>query len=430
MIVKETTKKDQKSLRLSSRYFNEFIPSDLMQNIISQTDRVSNHYWPAPTHFGYLVTTLTLQAVDYEELHCREWGAELKERWHGHYMTDKLLYNDSQHRRQACRIYRRCRQKLQNDTLRFLALLGDFLQYMPNLEHIRITDAAYGIREEPYANSQCQIRGCPFQGEGVHQDHTVFALPPTSGLKTLGSIILDRLMLGLSRMQRHLPTLTIASTQDEHWTGLHIRTLVSSPAPINTQLPHFVGVISNLTGLTLQLRYDDYAQRDSWNGPQINDVSRILVNATNLESLNLSVEPDNEDLESSPADFRPILGGCVFHQLKSLTLSGLQSTPGELLGFTDHSSRLVRLDFRSHELLLGNWGPVLEHWKLHLQSLRYVELADLSEIWRPGLRWGEFVCRSCDDDYDPVESGESAYTDLQNNIRRFFFSDGSNPFSD
>ncbi|KAL8848999.1 MAG: hypothetical protein Q9198_011165, partial [Flavoplaca austrocitrina] len=95
IIIKETTKKDQKSLRLSSRYFNAFIPSDFMQSIISQTDRVSDRCWPAPTHFGHLVTTLTLQAVDYEELHCQGWGDELKERWHGHYMMDKLLYNDA-----------------------------------------------------------------------------------------------------------------------------------------------------------------------------------------------------------------------------------------------------------------------------------------------------------------------------------------------
>ncbi|KAL8752995.1 MAG: hypothetical protein Q9199_005362 [Rusavskia elegans] len=426
MIIRATTKRGQKALRLASRHFNGLIIPLLMMRITTQTDQVSPRRWSALYSIGHLVTTLTLQAVDYENFDDRDWPDELDWRWNGYDLNDNLLYHDPHHRNQALGVYHRCRQKMQTDTLTCMTLLGDFLRHLPNLQHVCITDAAYKVRKKPYANKRCSIPNCRFPG----QDHTVLALPPTSGLQALGFTILSGLVLGLSRTETRLPNLTIKSPQGWKDTGLHYGTLISHPAPVITQLPYFVNVISNLTELTLWLRYDEGLERSYFAGQQVFNVSRILSNATNLVQLDLSAEPGYGDNDGSLADFRAVFYNCVFHRLRSLTMYGFESSKAELLEFTDGCPNLVKLDIDSHELILGTWAAILEHWKTHLLSLSFVELNDLFQ--EPGgVRPStvKSICSMGHSDDEPSTNGERAYLDLRGRVQAFFSQGAINPFS-
>ncbi|KAL8649087.1 MAG: hypothetical protein Q9226_005724 [Calogaya cf. arnoldii] len=229
---------------------------------------------------------------------------------------------------------------------------------MPNLRHVYLTDALKERREELYR--LCKIADCQYQGH----DHTVLALPPISGLQTLGFKILSRLVEGLSRMRKSLPKLTITSAElGSIHTGFHYDALVTYSAQVATQRPHFVNVLSNLKALTLQLLYSETLERAYFAGHNHFNVSQILAHANNLVSLDLSTEPDyGNDNESFP-DFRRIFHNCAFPSLKTLTLGGFESTAPELIALTNGSPGIVKLVLSSHLLVLGTWRAILDTGK-------------------------------------------------------------------
>ncbi|KAI4109870.1 MAG: hypothetical protein LQ339_001654 [Xanthoria mediterranea] len=303
MVFQQCTKECQKALRLVSKDVSALVTPLLFESIAMPTDWVQ----PFPDIICH-GTTLTLQVVDYEELDDEvKWADELNNRAVGLHYPPSSLYYDFNHRAQAFNVYTACREALQTNTTRCMTLLADCLQNMPNLGHIYITDAVYEIRKHPYANRHCSLPDCLFP----HEDHTILALAPISGLQTLAMKVLNGVMLVLLKLNIRLPNLTIMSPFNERDSGFHYNILSSEPARDMTQRPHFVNVLSTLTRLALELRYDDCLERSFAGRHEACKVSRLLSRVTNLQRLDIVMEPDYGNTEGSFPDFCTVLNECV-----------------------------------------------------------------------------------------------------------------------
>ncbi|KAL8848654.1 MAG: hypothetical protein Q9221_006328 [Calogaya cf. arnoldii] len=403
-----------KKMRFLSKYFAEALARPLFDKIILPTDRVR----PLPRGIGRHISTMTLQAVDCECLDYMSWCDLLIQSKIPADLRRDPLYRDRPHRKQAFKLYKLCRKDLQRNTTLCMTLLSNSLEHMPNLRHIYLTDALLERREDLYVTNLCKLPDCQYRDH----DHTVLALPPISGLQTLGFKILSRLVKGLSRMRNSLPELTIRSAElGSIYTGFHYDALVTQSAQVATQRPHFVNVLSNLKALTLQLLYSETLERAYFAGHNHFNVSQILAHANNLVSLDLSTEPDyGNDNESFP-DFRQIFHNCAFPFLETLTLGGFESTAPELIALTNGTPRIVKLVLSSHLLVLGTWRAILDHWKIHLPDIKNVELYELFETSGPDTM--KMVCRS-----SSLPGDERAYWD-RHLVLAFFVLDAVNPFA-
>lgn len=419
LVFQQCTKECQKALRLVSKEFSALVTPLLFESIAIPTDWVQ----PFPVIIRH-VRTLTLEVVDYEELDDEvKWANELQNRADGLNYPPNSLYSDVSHRAQAYNVYTGCREALQTNTTRCMTLLAGCLQNMSNLGHIYITDAVYEIRTHPYANRHCRLPECLFPRE----DHTILALAPISGLQTLAMKVLNGVTLELSRLNIRLPSLTIMSPFDERDSGFHYNILSSEPARDITQRPHFVNVLSTLTTLALELRYDDCLERTFAGRYEACKVSRLLCRVPNLQRLDLAMEPDYGNTEGSFPDFCTVLNQCVFAQLTFLRLVGFQSTGNELLAFTDESPKLVKLNIGSHDLLVGTWEAILEYWRAYLPHLEHVQLHNIFEGLGSNPNTAKKFCSWPRSIYHQNESTVRAYWEGQDQVQAFL-AGGVNPF--
>lgn len=144
-------------------------------------------------------------------------------------------------------------------------------------------------------------------------------------------------------------------------------------------------------------------------------VARALSAAQNLESLCIRLSCGTEDHIPVTAFDAIFDENCQFPKLRSLILSGFNSTLEQLLQFYDISNGLEQLTLQGHTLESKTWEEFATKTRASLTSLKSIELS-----WVSGgmpSTFGEF------------SDGEFSL-DTFGRVQDFFFRDGANPFSE
>ena len=147
------------------------------------------------------------------------------------------------------------------------------------------------------------------------------------------------------------------------------------------------------------------------------NVAQTLSTAINLESLCIIVDgtsfgPLVEYRPGGPTAFQEILDDCKFPRLRSLILSGFDSTEAELIEFLGGSSDLQHLTLTHHALgAKEKWESCANKIKATLPSLENITVNALESGYR-----GPLVC---------VHTHTCSCTDVQ----EFFLQGEANPFS-
>lgn len=119
-IIERCPESDQISSRFVSKRLNDAISPRLFRDFTVYTDGSSAGHHPFPLAICPFITSLTLVVVDYEELDEAAWHDEVKDRWLGCRMSHNRVYHSRHHITQAWEVYERCRQDLQNNTIRLM----------------------------------------------------------------------------------------------------------------------------------------------------------------------------------------------------------------------------------------------------------------------------------------------------------------------
>ncbi|KAL8768827.1 MAG: hypothetical protein Q9209_005008 [Squamulea sp. 1 TL-2023] len=381
-----------------------------------------------PPFIGKYVKTLTLLAIDHEKLSFQEWDDRMWEKNDGDYRSDldenSLLYDD-RHAKQAFGIYEKSHQDIRMASGLCMARLQSSLRWMQRLRKVVVTDTVYQFVTRRYDN--CALTDCKFKDD----DHTIFGLPPISGLPKLGPMILEFLLSGLARCQCPMKKLVIQGC--ERTSALGYESLVYTSPQGLLRLQSIGSMLSKLTKLTMVLETDDFmtAARFQRSGTEMAPIAHTLSHARNLRFLKLGTAPDNAEghhISDRPfANIRVVLLGCVFSKLTTILLEGFEATVTDLLNFTDGSPCLVNLSIWSTCLTSGTWADALDRWKKSLVCLKHVDLnwligsmgPDSQTIWLSDWFRDRYV----------EERADGGYMNRNGRIQDFFFNGGINPFS-
>ena len=138
-------------------------------------------------------------------------------------------------------------------------------------------------------------------------------------------------------------------------------------------------------------------------------IAQTLSTATNLKSL--CIYSDKAYRPGGSTAFQEIFDKCEIPQLKTLILSGFDSTEAELVGFLRGSSHLQHLNLTQHTLRAkGKWESCANGIKVALPTIEQIIVNALIS--------------SGDDDYVDAHTHHCSCTDVQG----FFFHGKANPF--
>lgn len=167
----------------------------------------------------------------------------------------------------------------------------------------------------------------------------------------------------------------------------------------------------NLTKLRFSLTMDDKPFSTNVDTRHVHrNVAKLLRSAINLESLSLLLLDDYSIPNDELFTLQEILGRCEFPKLRSLILPGFVSSEAELLRFLRPSKNLEYLTINCHILSEGTWMRVADWIRASLPLLKHAGLEQL---------YGGF-----DEPWASIE-----YMDFYENVGKFFFAQGENPFT-
>lgn len=362
--------------------------------------------------FAYHIKTLTFSSVYYKAMCRTKFTLEAKRQIP---RSRKKVWKH--HQAYAFRKYCEVRnhQKGLLETGTCLAYLCRALRNLPNLQKLSVKDLGsepFGSVNNLYDDRLAESLGpCEEIGCQVPQnEHLGFLVRPQSGFFHEVANSWNLVMLASWAVGTLVRELAVDSG-----ANLPLRSFLDTEKPWNLYL-----IFQSLTKLRLNLVIDldssgreDYMDADCFRRGL---VSHALSGAKNVRCLYIKAIIRIDLDEYKPmTPFQTILGTCQFPKLRSLILSGFDSTTEELLTFLGASTQLQQLTLIHHGLLSGTWEKAADCMRGFLKSLQEVVINNVHDDLAASSPVLNYL--------------QGRYMDHFGRVQDFFFRDGPNPFN-
>ena len=416
MVGRLFTKAELKDVRLTCKAFDRAVVPLLFDEIFLSTNRADfDIAHLIIRHFSPYVRTLVFSSVYYPVMSWTKFNSKtrLQRAERGRYKYGNMHVQQEHLRygyRNYCQLQRE--QKVDVELGVCLAHLCRALKSLPILQKLVLTDGRSPMGDQMRGRGHWKIQElCPVPGCALSDDgHLEFQLLPESGFSSIITNPWDLAMLAMWTTGFTFKDIAIEPYQYAHGPQIDILNPVTD-ADSMFEFPYdSCQYFVNLAKFRLRVDCSQLSSNFQWE-----DAMEVLSAATNLKSLYLENMDRGPSLDSSSTKLGTLVEYCKFPKLRSLILTGLDSTTDQLLQLFQASPQLTQLTLHKHTLTSGTWEIVADSI-YGLSSLHSVELDQLFGGWPENSKTS-------------LDSHFGCYYDYFGCVEAFLFDGGQNPFS-